>query len=86
MSRRPGKGEMRILFVVPYTPNLIRVRPYNLIRGLAARGHPVTVATLWSSPQEQADLHPDVMHIEHLRGARYGLRSKSQKRSAPLAK
>ncbi|MBN1977008.1 MAG: glycosyltransferase [Anaerolineae bacterium] len=47
---------MRILFVVPYTPNLIRVRPYNLIRGLAARGHAVTVATLWSPLEEQADL------------------------------
>ncbi len=77
---------MNILYIVPYTPNLIRVRPYILIRGLVARGHTVTFATLWSSPQEQADLRPDVMHIEHLRGARYGLRSKSQKRSAPLAK
>ncbi len=46
---------MRILFVVPYVPNLIRVRPYNLIRHLAARGHEVTVLTLWSSEEERAD-------------------------------
>ncbi len=123
---------MHILFLVPYTPNLIRVRPYNLIRGLAARGHTVTVATLWSSPQERVDLqalrdagieviaarlprwrslwnclralptrtplqavycwqptlarhlqsairnlHPDVIHVEHLRGARYGFHLQS---------
>ena len=121
---------MRVLFVVPYVPSLIRVRPYNLIRGLSAAGHEVTVMTLWTSPQEQRDLqalraqchqvvaiplsgwkslrncaaalpgrrplqavycyssalqkaireatgqgsdHFDVVHIEHLRGALYGL-------------
>lgn len=123
---------MRILFVVPYTPNLIRVRPFNLIRFLAERGHEVTVATLTAGEDEQAaaqaleaycervvsrplprwrtlwncllalpandplqaaycwqpelaqDLKElvstggqgapfDVIHVEHLRGARYGL-------------
>lgn len=47
---------MRILFVVPYVPNLIRVRSYQLIRHLHRRGHQVTLATLWSSEREQADL------------------------------
>jgi sugar transferase (PEP-CTERM/EpsH1 system associated) len=47
---------MNILFVVPYVPNLVRVRPYNLIKHLAARGNRVTVLTVWSSAQEQADL------------------------------
>lgn len=46
---------MKILYVVPYVPNLIRVRPYNLIRFLSTRGHEVTVATLWSSPGEYQD-------------------------------
>jgi polysaccharide biosynthesis protein PslH len=46
---------MRILFVVPYVPNLIRVRPYNLIRGLTAAGHELTVLTLWSDRAERAD-------------------------------
>jgi hypothetical protein len=119
---------MNILFIVPYVPNLIRVRPYNLIRHLAARGHEVTVLTLWSTEGERADAEAlkqhchrvvalpltrwrplwnclralptpvplqaaycwqpalahsiqhairntqyDVIHVEHLRGARYGL-------------
>ncbi len=122
---------MNILFVVPYVPNLIRVRPYNLIRHLAARGHRVTVLTLWTNEQEQVEIEAlkqhchdvkalylprwrsllncllalptstplqamycwepnlkyqipniksqfDVVHVEHLRGARYGLEIKSQ--------
>lgn len=121
---------MRILFVVPYVPNLIRVRPYNLIRGLSARGHQVTVFTLcvderdwedakllgqhchqvqavalskwrslanclaalpsskplqalycWQPELAQrlahASLQADVVHVEHLRGAHYGLHLKS---------
>lgn len=123
---------MHILFVVPYTPNLIRVRPYNLIRSLAGNGHQVTLLalgdeseetaadgtlsdychqvihvpqnrwrSLWNSlvavPQgvplqsaycwqpEMAEqlrrflnghpdhAHFDIAHVEHLRGARYGL-------------
>ena len=122
---------MRVLFVVPYAPNLVRVRPLQLIAHLARQGHDLTVATLWTGAEEQADLrhlsslglhvvsqrltrlrsagnclaampsstplqavycwHPglatdlaaqhssgqvapyDVIHVEHLRGARYGL-------------
>jgi len=118
---------MKILFVVPYVPNLIRVRPYNLVRYLTQAGHRVTLATLWSSPEELANLdemkqtceaviaYPlprwramvnslsvlptsapiqsaycwnpalakaicaeaagdyDIIHVEHLRGVRYGL-------------
>lgn len=119
---------MNILFVVPYVPSLIRVRPYNLIRGLSARGHRVSVFTLWEKAQDQKEiqnlqqecfsLHAlpmprwqslvnclaalpsrtplqavyswqprlarqmsaelrearyDVIHVEHLRGSRYGL-------------
>jgi len=119
---------MKLLFIVPYTPNLVRVRPYNLIRALAARGNSVTVATLTANEAEEADIsrlesngvrvisarlprwrsmmncllvvpshmplqaaycwHPELMskirqemnaasfdavHVEHLRGARFGL-------------
>ena len=121
---------MRILFVVPYTPTLIRTRPYNLLCGLARRGHNVTLATLWENAPEHAALEQfdkdgirvisarltkacslwntlralptnaplqsvycwqpqlaeiltsnfqrqtsnyDIVHVEHLRGARYGL-------------
>lgn len=120
---------MKILFVVPYAPNAIRVRPYNLIKALAAAGHSLTVATLWTAESERRDLDDlrasgvlvlaaplprwrslancaralptrtplqavycwqpalarqievalhdggyDLAHVEHLRGARYGLR------------
>lgn len=119
---------MKILFVVPYVPNLIRVRPYQLLRALLRRGHQITLATLWTSEEEQRELKAlsdlgirvvaqplptwrsllntvaalptrvplqadycwqptlaqrirqlltdevfDVVHVEHLRGARYGL-------------
>ena len=47
---------MRILFVVPYAPTPIRTRPYNLLRGLAGRGHTLTLATLWQGAEEQAAL------------------------------
>ncbi|MEZ4516174.1 MAG: glycosyltransferase [Chloroflexota bacterium] len=47
---------MRILFIVPYAPNLIRTRPYNLIRYLNEGGHEVTLLTLYSSAEEQQDL------------------------------
>lgn len=42
---------MRILYVVPYVPNLIRTRPYNLIRHLA-KLHDVTVVTAWTDRKE----------------------------------
>lgn len=43
---------MKILFVVPYVPSLIRVRPFNFIRALSARGHRLTVLTLYTSEAE----------------------------------
>ena len=47
---------MHVLFVVPYAPNLVRVRPLQLITHLARRGHDLTVATLWTDESEEADL------------------------------
>lgn len=43
---------MTVLFVVPYPPSAIRVRSWQLIRGLRRRGHHVTVATLWNGEEE----------------------------------
>jgi polysaccharide biosynthesis protein PslH len=37
---------MRVLFVTPYVPSLIRVRPYNLIRSLAQLGHSISLVAL----------------------------------------
>jgi len=136
---------MNILFIVPYVPNLIRMRSYNLIRKLAENGHKITLATLWSSEREKADLEAlepycvdfltyrlprwrpmlncllalptteplqaaycwspdlaqailrevegrqadharayDVVHVEHLRGVRYGLALKQAKVDRPV--
>lgn len=44
---------MRILFVVPYFPSLVRVRPYNLIRALAAQGHKLHLVLL-RPPEDRA--------------------------------
>jgi sugar transferase (PEP-CTERM/EpsH1 system associated) len=127
----PFSNYMDILFIVPYVPNLIRVRSYNLIRHLAARGRRLTVLTVWTNEQERReveklkqyavhvqgvylptwrswtncalalpgstplqamycwqpellsaltafDFKADVVHVEHLRGAQYGLRLKAQ--------
>jgi glycosyltransferase involved in cell wall biosynthesis len=120
---------MRLLYIVPYAPSLVRTRPYNLLRHLARRGHEITLATIYTHASEQAvlselasvgiqvlavpltNLHSlwnclqtlprptplqsvyswqprllervesalaggqarfDLIHIEHLRGARYG--------------
>ena len=43
---------MRIAFVVPYMPNQIRTRPYNLICQMANRGHEITLYTLFSDQEE----------------------------------
>lgn len=47
---------MRILYIVPNPPSLVRVRPYNLIRHLSARGHHITVATVWRGDDERSDI------------------------------
>ncbi len=133
---------MKILYFVPYVPNLIRVRPYNLIRELVKRGHEVTVATVWTNENEFIDVanlsqsvketisvylprwhsylnclsalptrvplqavyswHPllikkinhvirgdalqifDIVHVEHLRGAKYGLRVRKINPKVPI--
>src|SRR5690349_6805832 len=47
---------MKIAFVVPYVPNLIRTRPYNLIVHLTALGHDVEVFTVGSGTQDLQDV------------------------------
>jgi len=131
---------MKIAYVVPYVPNLIRTRSYNLITHLAALGNDVTVFTLGSGEQDLKDVEAlrskvkhvyyqeqpvwyslwnglkvlpsrrplqtvyswnpklakqlvsllnvpgafDVVHIEHLRGSRYGQYVKSKLPSFPV--
>ena len=62
---------MKILFVVPYAPTRVRVRPYNLIRALVARGHEVTLAAPWVTEDDRRaleDLRPlcSQMAVVHL--------------------
>lgn len=47
---------MRLLFIVPYPPSLIRNRAYHLIQGLSGRNHTITIATLYSNKEELADI------------------------------
>jgi glycosyltransferase involved in cell wall biosynthesis len=130
---------MRIAYIVPYVPNLIRTRPYNLINQLASLGHEVTVFTLGSGQKDLIDVQAlkgygrdvhyydqpvwrsllnsaaavpsrkplqavyswqpamarqiaqrasrnefDIVHIEHLRGSRFGLFLKSRLPSMPV--
>lgn len=130
---------MKIAYVLPYVPNLIRTRPYNLILQLAALGHEVTVFTLGSGAQDQQDAESlrsrgvsvvyetqplwrslwnslltvpsrrplqtvyswnsrlaeelvkqlsagtfDIVHVEHLRGSRYGQYVKSKLPQVPV--
>ena len=130
---------MRIAYIVPYVPNLIRTRPYNLINQLASLGHEVTVFTLGSGRQDRIDAQAlkghgrdvhyyaqpvwrsllnsaaavpsrkplqsvyswqpamahqtaqrvlrnefDIVHVEHLRGSRYGVFLKSRFPKLPI--
>lgn len=46
---------LRILFLTPYVPSPVRVRPYNLIRQLSEKGHAVTVLAACASDREHGD-------------------------------
>ena len=130
---------MRIAYVVPYIPNRIRTRPYNLIYQLTSLGHEVAVFTLGSSQGDLIDAQSlkshchdvhyyaqpvwrsllnsaaalpsrkplqsvyswqpamareitgrasqkefDIVHVEHLRGSRFGLFLKSRLPNMPV--
>jgi len=47
---------MKIAYIVPYVPNLIRTRPYNLINQLVNLEHEVIVFTLGSGMQDREDV------------------------------
>jgi polysaccharide biosynthesis protein PslH len=48
---------MRVLFVAPYVPSPIRVRPYQWIRALAANGCRVHLVAL-QAPEDRAIADP----------------------------
>jgi polysaccharide biosynthesis protein PslH len=45
---------MHILFISPYVPSPIRVRPYNFIRALVQRGHDITLVCSTSAGDQEA--------------------------------
>ncbi len=47
---------LRVLFVAPYVPSPIRVRPLQLLRHLAERGHAITLVCAGGDPADAADL------------------------------
>ncbi|MFQ3661973.1 MAG: glycosyltransferase family 4 protein [Chloroflexaceae bacterium] len=47
---------LRILFVAPYAPSPIRVRPFQFLRQLVARGHAVTLVCPISGPDDRRAL------------------------------
>jgi len=51
-----GALEVRILFVSPYLPSLVRVRPYNFLRTLARRGHEIWLFCLVYHMNETSNL------------------------------
>lgn len=59
---------MYILFISPYPPSLIRVRPFNWIKHLAARGHRITLLALVSSAEEAADLQQVACYCHRTEG------------------
>jgi sugar transferase (PEP-CTERM/EpsH1 system associated) len=59
---------MRILYLSPYPPSLVRVRPFNWIKHLAVRGHRITLLTLVSSAEEAADINTVAHYCHRVKG------------------
>lgn len=59
---------MRILFVSPYIPSLIRVRPYNILKALVGRGHEVTLLALQPPSDDDQPLSElrNICHAVHV--------------------
>jgi sugar transferase (PEP-CTERM/EpsH1 system associated) len=82
---------LRILFVAPYVPSPLRIRPYAFIRELAARGHQVTLVCLVQPPSEEQYLsdvtrYCQAVHPVHLsRLGSYGRCLASLPTATPLS-
>ena len=66
MASAAIKRPLRILFIAPYVPSLVRVRPYNLIKSLAARGHRVTLCVPTTSAREGDHLADVASYCERI--------------------
>src|SRR5262245_45588469 len=61
---------LRILFVTPYVPSLLRTRPYGFIKALGARGHRISLLSAATSAEEMsgvADVRPFCEDVEVVR-------------------
>lgn len=73
-SPGPQDSSLRILYVLPYTPSPIRVRPFQTIRALTRLGHRVSVVALddgsytAQSLAELRDICESVYLITHQKG------------------
>jgi glycosyltransferase involved in cell wall biosynthesis len=84
---------MRILFLSPYIPSVVRIRPYSWIRALAAHGHTIHLVAL--RPPEDAwapidDLKRlctsiDILPLSRARTLCNGLRTLATRRPLQLA-
>lgn len=50
-------NSLNILFISPYLPSLIRVRPYNFIKAVAERGHRITLLALEPRNEDTSGLN-----------------------------
>lgn len=53
---------MKILFVSPYIPSLVRVRPYNILNALVKAGHEVTLLAL-QPPGDEGEALPQLREV-----------------------
>ena len=63
---------MNILFVIPYVPNKIRVRPYSWIRYLSKLGHHVTLFTVCTNQDDHQALLDLQQYCDQIGKSRQG--------------
>lgn len=61
--------KMRVLYITPYVPSRIRVRPYNLIKNIAKR-HDVTLVSLIQSEHDRQSFSEMVKTCSSVKGIR----------------
>jgi polysaccharide biosynthesis protein PslH len=74
---------MRVLFVAPYVPSPVRVRPYQLIRALSAAGHSIHLVALQPPEDDWAPVAPlretcaavDIFRMPRIRTIWNGIRA-----------
>lgn len=62
---------MRVLFIVPYIPSLIRVRPYQFIRTLSKKGVKIVLASVISNSEDERLVEELQPYLEELITVRF---------------